>query len=559
MGSLPHDSPQTFDVLIIGAGLSGLCSLYHLRQRHPDWRVKVLDAAPDVGGTWYWNCYPGCRFDSESVSYGFSFDQDLLDKWHWKETFAPQPETHRYIQCFASKHDMYKDIQFNTVVKSARWDDGSRTWTFTDEHGQQYTTTFFVSCLGVLSNPTLPAISGIDEFKGQLFHTSRWPRDIVPSRDFKGKRIGVIGTGATGIQTITSVSQIEGVESLTVFQRTANWSAPLRNEPVSVEQMQRLRENYDATFKRCAETPSGFLHKADPRKTAEVTDEEREALYEEVYSKPGFAKWLGVFSDTYTNREANALYSEFIAKKIRERVHDPVTAECLVPKDHGFGTRRVPLESGYFEAYNRPNVHLIDLRKTPITKMTSQGAETSDGKLHELDILICATGFNAITGAFADIHWRGRDDRTLIARSDTPEGKKAIWPDHRPQTYLGIGIPSMPNMFTVLGPHQPFGNIPRSIERAALMVADLLSFCKEKGYTYAEPTREAVDGWTNHIHELNKAQVLINEVDSWMTGVNTNVKGRSVKTVVRYTGSAVDYRERLDKVRKLGFEGFTFA
>lgn len=557
MGSMPH-IPQTYDVLIIGAGLSGLCSLYHLRQRHPDWRVKIIDAAPDVGGTWYWNCYPGCRFDSESVSYGFSFDKDLLEKWHWKNTFAPQTETHKYIQYFATKHDMYKDIQFNTFVESGKWDDSNRCWTFTDKEGQRYTTTFFVSCVGVLSNPTLPAIVGIDDFRGQLFHTSRWPRDIIPSRDLKGKRIGVIGTGATGIQTITAVSEIEGVKSLTVFQRTANWSAPLRNESVSVEKMEELRKNYNETFERCAATPSGFLHSADPRKTTEVTDKERLALWEKKYSEPGFAKWLGVFCDTYVDREANALYSYFIANKIRARVHDSATADSLIPKDHGFGTRRVPLESGYFEAYNKSHVRLVDLRKTPITMVTSQGIETSDGKVHELDILICATGFNAITGAFADINWQGRDGRPLIACSDTPEGERAIWPDHRPSTYLGIGIPSMPNMFTVLGPHSPFGNIPRSIERSALMVADLLSFCKENGYTYAEPTQEAVDSWTDHVHECNKAQVLINEVDSWMTGVNTNVKGRNVRSVVRYTGSAVEYRKRLDNVRKSRFEGFSF-
>lgn len=558
MGSMPH-IPQTFDVLIIGAGLSGLCSLYHIRQRHPDWRVKILDAAPDVGGTWYWNCYPGCRFDSESVSYGFSFDKDLLKNWHWKETFAPQAETHKYIQYFAKRHDMYKDIQFDTIIKSARWDDDSRTWTFTDEEGQSYITTFFVSCLGVLSNPTLPSLPGINEFKGQLFHTSRWPRDLVPSTDFKGKRIGVIGTGATGIQTITAVSQLEGIESLTVFQRTANWSAPLRNEKVSAERMEKLRKEYDATFKQCAATPSGFLHQADPRKATEVTEEERLALYEKIYAAPGFSKWLGVFSDTYTDRVANGYYSDFIANKIRERVHDPETADDLIPKDHGFGTRRVPLESGYFEAYNKSHVHLVNLRKTPVAKVTSQGIETSDGKLHELDVLICATGFNAITGAFAGIDWQGREGRALVARSDTPEGATAIWPDHRPQTYLGIGIPSMPNMFTVLGPHQPFGNIPRSIETASLMVADILRFCKENGYTYAEPTQDAVDEWTGHVLELSKAQVLINEVPSWMTGINTNVKGRNVKTVVRYTGSAIAFRQRLDEVRKSGFKGFKFA
>lgn len=558
MGSMPT-ARETFDVLVIGSGLSGLCSLYHIRQRFPYWRVKVLDAAPDVGGTWYWNCYPGCRFDSESISYGFSFDKDLLQNWDWTETFAPQAETLKYTQYFAKKHDLYKDIQFDTTIKSAEWDDQTRTWTFEDEQGQLYTTTFFVSCLGVLSAPTLPAIDGISGFKGQLFHTSRWPREIEPSRDFHGKRIGVIGTGATGIQIVTSLSKIEGIESINVFQRTANWSAPLRNEDISADKMQEIRKNYDATFKRCAETPSGFLHMADPRKTSSVSDEEREAVYEQLYSEPGFSKWLGVFADTYTDHKANDLYSDFMAKKIRARVNNATTADDLIPKDHGFGSRRVPLESGYFEAYNKENVKLINLRKTPITKVTSTGIETSDGSHHELDILICATGFSAITGAFADIKWQGRGGRPLIASSSSPEGDRAIWPDHGPQTFLGIGIPNMPNMFTVLGPHQPFGNIPRSIERAALMVADILSFCKAKGYTYAEPTPQAVADWTEHVHECSKANVLINEVDSWLTGVNKNVDGRTERTVVRYTGSAINYRERLDQQRRSDFDGFTFA
>lgn len=556
MSPIFHEE-ERYDAIIVGAGMSGLCSLYHIRQRCPGWKVKVLDSAPDVGGTWYWNCYPGCRFDSESVSYGFSFDKGLLQDWNWTETFASQPETHEYIKYFATKHDMYKDIQFNTVAKSAVWDEADHTWTFTDDKGRTYITKFFVSCLGVLSKPTLPAITGIEDFQGELFHTSRWPRDLAPDH-FKGKRIGVIGTGATGIQTITALSQQDNVESLTVFQRTANWSAPLRNEPISAEHMHKLRETYDDVFQRCAETSSGFLHGPDPRKTAEVSETERLALYEKVYQQPGFAKWLGVFSDTYTDRAANAIYSDFMADKIRARVQDPATAEILIPKGHGFGTRRVPLESGYFEAYNQSHVHLIDLKKTPITKITSHAVETSDGTAHEIDILICATGFDAITGAFSNIDWRGRGGRTMIASSDSPKGAKAVWPDHRPQTYLGIGIPAMPNMFTVLGPHQPFGNIPRSIERAALWVADLLQFCKDKGYTYVEPTQAAVDEWTDHVHECSKAQILINEVDSWMTGVNTNVKGKTVKSVARYTGSAIEYRRRCAEVRNAGYEGFQF-
>lgn len=555
MGSMPQ---HQYDVLVIGAGLSGLCTLYHLRQKCPEWRVKVVEAAPDVGGTWYWNCYPGCRFDSESMSYGFSFDKKLLQEWHWKERFSPQPETLKYIQFFANKNDLYRDIQFNTCIKSASWDEGRRNWTFSDESGNEYVSTFLVNGLGVLSAPTLPAIQGIDTFQGTLFHTSRWPRDLDISRDFAGKRVGIIGTGATGIQTITALSK-EPIKSLHVFQRTANWSAPLRNSEISHEEMATLRNDYEAIFKTCAETPSGFLHQADPRKTTDATDEERLQLWEECYSKPGFSKWLGVFSDTYTDRHANDLYSKFMADKIRARIHDPAVAESLVPTDHGFGTRRVPLESGYFEAYNKPNVHLVDLKKTPIENITPTGVFTSDGEEHELDVLICATGFNAITGAFGSIDWRGKDGRPLIATSDSPEASRAVWLDHRPSTFLGIAAPNMPNMFMVLGPHQPFGNIPRSIEHAGQVVVDLLAHCRDNKYTYAEPTQEAVDEWTEHVFECSAKQVLVNEVDSWMTGVNTNVKGKTVRTVARYVGSAVEYRKRCEDVRRSGYKGFVFS
>ncbi|KAM5381886.1 hypothetical protein ACJZ2D_002876 [Fusarium nematophilum] len=473
MGSLPQ-ATQTFDVLIIGSGLSGLCSLYHIRKRFPDWRVKVLDAAPDVGGTWYWNSYPGCRFDSESLSYCFSFDKELLDEWHWKEAFSPQPETHKYITYFAEKHSLYKDIQFSTTVKHASWSDADHTWTFVDENGNRYVTTFFISCMGFLSAPTLPAVEGIEDFQGKLFHTSRWPRDLDVSRGFSGKRVGVIGTGATGIQIITAISKQPDVKSVSVFQRTANWSAPLRNSEISVEQMAKFKKEYDSIFDICAKSSSGFMHQADPRKSLEVTEEERLALWEKLYNEPGFGKWLGVFSDTYTDRYANGLYSKFMAEKIRQRVDDPAVAESLIPKNHGYGDR-------------------------------------------------------------------------------------AIWVDHRPSTFLGVTAPAMPNMFMILGPHQPFGNATRSIEHATMVICDLLQHCKDKGYSYVEPTQEAVDRWTDHVVECSKSQTLMNEIDSWMTGVNKNVKGKTVRSVARYSGSAIEYRRWCEETKKSGYRAFAFA
>ncbi|KAJ9626771.1 hypothetical protein H2204_009916 [Knufia peltigerae] len=558
MGSVGIPQEQVYDVLIIGAGLSGLCSLYHIRQRFPSWRVKLLEAGSDVGGTWYWNRYPGARFDCESVSYGFSWDKDLLQEWHWKEEFSPQPETLKYIQRVAERNDLRKDIQFDTRIRSAYWDESNHTWQFIDESGREYKTTFFVSCLGFLSTPTLPNIPGIGTFQGEKFHTSHWPKEFDLSRDFAGKRIGVIGTGATAIQAITEIAKEPSIKSLHVFQRTANWSAPLRNSEVTPETMEKYKAEYESIFERCASTPMCFLHQADPRKTADVPEEERLAFWESLYARPGFAKWLGAFSDTYTDRTANKLYSDFMANKIRERVHDPAVAEKLIPKNHGFGTRRVPLESGYFESYNRPNVHLVDIREIPIEAVNAQGILTSDGKQYDLDVLIFATGFNAITGAFSAIEWSAKDGRPLLGSSDTEKGQRAVWVDHRPQTFLGITAPAMPNMFMVLGPHQPFGNATRSIEHAAQVVSDLLQYCKDNNYNYVEPTPEAVEQWTEHVVECGKGS-LSNEVDSWMTGINTNVSGKQTRSVARYAGSALEYRRRCEASKLAGWKGLQFA
>ncbi|EOD45307.1 putative phenylacetone monooxygenase protein [Neofusicoccum parvum UCRNP2] len=412
--------------------------------------------------------------------------------------------------------------------------------------------------MGFLSSPTLPAIPGVEDFQGESFHTSRWPKNLDIHRDFAGKRIGVIGTGATGIQTITAISEVADIKSLSVFQRTANWSAPLRNHKITPEQMAKHRANYDTIIQACADTPTGFLHQADPRKSLDVSEAERLALWDKLYAEPGFGKWLGVFKDTYTDRRANELYSAYMAAKIRARVRDPATAAALIPTNHGFGTRRVPLESGYFEAFNKPHVRLVDLQQTPIARVVGGGIETADGTLHALDVLIYATGFDAITGAFSAIDWHAKDGRPLVASSDTEEGSRAIWADHRPSTFLGVTVPAMPNTFMVLGPHQPFGNATRSIEKVVGVISDLLQHCKDNGITYVEPTQEAVEEWTEHVFECSKG-ALSNEVDSWMTGVNKNVKGKQVRSVARYTGTAQEFRRRCEECKNSGYKGLILA
>ncbi|RMZ85348.1 hypothetical protein DV737_g844, partial [Chaetothyriales sp. CBS 132003] len=552
MGSMGTPHCSKYDVLIIGAGFSGICSLHHIRERFPSWRVKVLEAGSDVGGTWYWNRYPGARFDSESVSYSFSWDQDLLDEWHWKEAFSAQPETLRYIQHVTKKHDLYKDIQFNTRIVSATWQDdddddyaknNEHTWTFTDETGAQYRTTFFISCLGFLSSPTLPNIPGIESFAGQAFHTSRWPENFDLS-DLADKRVGIIGTGATGVQTITELAKVP-LKSLSVFQRTANWTAPLRNTKITADEMSKLKQGYDSVFQTCSKSPLGLLHQPDPRKSADVTDAERTELWNKLYAKPGFGKWLGVFRDTYTDREANRLYSDFMAQKMRDRISDPTTAEDLIPKNHGFGLRRVPLDSGYLEAFNQPNVHLVNLQRTPIESISASGITTADGKSHDLDVLIFATGFDAVTGAFREIRWSVKDRRPLLGYSGASKlGKpdaRAVWVDHRPKTFLGLTVPSCPNMMMVLGPHQPFGNATRSIEHAVGIICELLQHCADNKYTYVEPTEAAVQEWTEHVVECSRG-LLSNEIDSWMTGVNKNVAGVQAEWLERLDFSDLYHR-----------------
>ncbi|KAF2211333.1 hypothetical protein CERZMDRAFT_112753 [Cercospora zeae-maydis SCOH1-5] len=531
-----------YDVLVIGCGLSGIYTLYRMQQL--GLKVKALDEASGEGGTWHWNRYPGCRFDSESVSYGFSFSQEVLDEWNWTETFAAQPETLKYAQFLTEKFDLRKYMQFRTRIVSAHWQQDTRSWLLTDGQGHTYTSRFLITAMGIVSAPTLPLIPGIDQFAGPAFHPSRWPAD--GTQQLVGKRVGIIGTGATGIQIIQTIVQPEfQLQTLTVFQRSPNWSAPLHNEAISAEKMSQIKQSqYPEIFDRCSRSHSGFIHIADQRPTLSIPAPERHAIWEELYSQPGFGKWLGNFADINTSREANAAYSAWIADKIRSRVHDPRTAEKLIPKNHGLGTKRLPLETKYFEAYNDPRVRLVDVGSgsdEAIERITEKGVVLKNGEEIELDVLIYATGFDAVTGPFRKVDFRGVDGITT----------EEAWRDGL-RTYLGLFVKGFPNMCTVLGPHQAFGNIPRSIEFAVGWVADFLQFWREKGLTYVEATEEGVEQWTEHVHECSKGSLVL-EVDSWMTGVNTNVPGKNKRSVVRYAGSGPGYRQRCLEVKERGY------
>ncbi len=524
--------PDT-DAIIIGAGISGMYQLYRLRELGLS--VRVFEAGTGVGGTWYWNRYPGARFDSESYTYQFSFSQELLEEWNWSEHFAGQPETLRYLNHVADKFDLRRDIQFRSRVTAAHWHDDSRTWTVTLDDGSSHRARFLITAIGPLSAPTLPRIEGIDSFMGLSFHTSRWPHEPV---SFAGKRVAVIGTGATGVQTISEVAKSAG--HLTVFQRTPNWCKPLHNGPIGAETQIRIKASYPEMFQRCQETFACFIHTTDPRGTFEVTPEEREAFFEQQYATPGFAMWQGNFRDMLTSREANALVSDFVARKIRERVKDPKVAEKLIPKDHGFGTRRVPMETRYYEVYNQPNVTLVDIKETPIERITPTGIKTSDAE-HEFDIIIYATGFDAITGSFDRIDIRGLDGLKL----------KDKW-QGGPQTFLGIQVESFPNLFMIVGPHTALGNIPRSIEYIADWITGLMRHMRDRSLTRADAQPDAVTAWTDYVREKSLG-LLTNEVDSWMTGVNRNVEGKQSRILARYSGSAPAYRKRCDAVAERGY------
>ena len=529
---------EQYDAIIIGAGIAGMYQLIKLRELGCS--VRVFETGDGVGGTWYWNRYPGARFDSESYSYGYSFSEELLQEWEWSEHFSPQSETLRYLNHVADKFDLRRDIQFNTRVTAAHYSEADSCWTVTTDTGTQARARFLITAVGPLSAATLPAIEGIDSFKGESCHTANWPHHEV---DFTGKRVAVIGTGATGVQVIQAVAK--SAKQLTVFQRRPNWCTPLNNRPITPEEQRQIKASYPQIFQQCRETNGCFLHKSDPRSALEVSPEEREAFFEHLYQQPGFAIWIGNFMDILMTPEANRTISDFIAKKIRQRVKDPKIAEKLIPTDHGFGTRRVPQETHYYEVYNQPNVELVSLIETPIERITPQGIKTSDRE-REFDIIIYATGFDAITGALDRIDIRGVGGLKL----------KDKWRDG-PRTYLGLQSVGFPNLFTLVGPHNTatLCNIPRCIEQNVEWVSGVIGHLRSHQLQSVVPSEEAERSWTQHVNEIAE-YTLFTKVNSWFTGVNTNVPGKDKPRIVVYVGGAPAYRERCDQESANGYPGF---
>ena len=522
-----------YDAIIIGAGISGLYQLYKLRKL--GMHVGVFEAGTGIGGTWYWNRYPGARFDSESYSYAYSFSDELLEEWDWSEHFASQPEILSYLQHMADKFDLLKDINFSSDVSDALYDDSTRSWKIKLSNGDTYTCRFLIAGIGLLSQPTMPKIKGINSFKGPSFHTARWPHSPV---DFSGKKVGIIGTGASGVQTIQEICK--EVESLTVFQRRPNWCAPLHNSKISHREMKEIRDGYQDMFDRCDQTQAGFLHTVDPRGTFEVSERERYEFWEHLYASKGFGIWQGNFKDVLTDPKANKAMSDFVASKIRARVKDQTVAEKLIPKNHGFGTRRVPLETHYYEAYNRDNVQLVDLTTNPILEITEHGILTKEQGF-EFDFIIYATGFDAILGSYNRINIEGVNQRNL----------RDQWNEEL-STFLGLQVNNFPNLFMILGPHAILGNNPRSIEYNVEWITALIAYMNERNLTRAEATRGAVQSWYKYVAEQGEG-LLANEIDSWQTGVNSNLEGRQTRILARYSGSQTSYRSRCDEVAASGY------
>ncbi|MPY92625.1 MAG: SidA/IucD/PvdA family monooxygenase [Acidimicrobiia bacterium] len=531
------------EVVIIGAGVCGIYQLYRLVELGVN--ATVLEAGSDLGGTWYWNRYPGARFDSESYTYGFSFSKELLEEWSWSERFSGQPENLRYLNYVADKFDLRKHMQFDCKVASAHFDEDADLWRLHLEDGRDLTCRFLLTAVGLLSAPTPPRLEGMDSFEGPSFHTYYWPQEPV---DLTGKKVAVIGTGATGVQVIGEIA--DKVDKLTVFQRRPNWCAPLNNGPISAEEMADIRSRYDEIFAKCARTPGGFEHEPDRRGFYEVSREERLALWDRLYGEPGFGIWLSNFREIFMDEEANAEFSEYIADKIRRRVDDPVVAEKLVPKDHGFGVQRVPMETRYYEAYNRDNVELVDLQETPILRITPDGIRTTE-RDHDVDIIVYATGFDAITGSYDRIDIRGVGGQKLRDK----------WADG-PSTYLGMQISGFPNMITLAGPQSGSAstNYPRGIEVGVDWATELLQYVWKHDHTRMEATQEAEDRWTQHVAKMYST-MLMRKAKGWFTGYNSNVAGHEYGKVrhLVYNGGSPKFRARITEVADEDYTGIVFS
>jgi len=528
------------DAIIVGAGFSGLYMLHRLRKLGLS--VRVYEQGGGVGGTWYWNRYPGARCDSESVYYMFTdhMSEDLLSEWNWTERYAAQPEILRYLEFAADKMDLRRDIQFNARVTSAVYNGDRSTWDIGLQDGTSASARFLVTAVGCLSSTNTPRFSGAQTFAGQSYHTGAWPHEPV---DLSGKRVAVIGTGATAVQAVPEIAK--EAAHVWVFQRTPNYDIPGRNRPLSADYSASVKADYPDLWRKARESGFGLPYQVAERSAVDYSPEDRERIYEAAWEKGGFYMGLDTFSDFLVNAASNETISEFVRGKIREMVRDPGVAELLAPKDHPFFTKRPPLENGYYEAFNRDNVTLVDVRTAPIQEITPNGVRTS-GTEYDVDIIVYATGFDAMTGALFGMGITGRDGQALATK----------WAEG-PLTYLGLTTTGFPNLFMITGPQSPsvLSNMPVAIEQNVEWIAGLIEHMREHGLDAADPAQDAEDQWVAH-HNQVAAATLLPGTDSWWVGANIPGKPR---TLYPYVGGVGPFRQICEDIAADGYRGMTFS
>jgi cation diffusion facilitator CzcD-associated flavoprotein CzcO/acetyl esterase/lipase len=529
------ESNTDVDVVIVGAGFAGMYEL--VRMRRAGFSAVVLEAGDNVGGTWYWNRYPGARCDILSVDYSYSWDPELQEQWTWSERYAAQPEILRYAQFVADKHDLRRDMRFNTRATSAVWDDDRDRWTVHTDNGDDVTATFYVMATGCLSMPKVPDIAGTDRFTGEVYFTSTWPHDGV---DFTGKRVGVIGTGSSAVQSIPLIAA--QADQLTVFQRTPNFSIPARNGPISDERMAAFRADPDAYREEARHSAAGVPRETPLEGALMVSDEERAARYQAMWEAGELLGVTGTFNDTLANPESNETLRAFIHGKIRSIVDDPDVAEALCPTNHYVGTKRACLDTDYYQTYNLPHVRLVDLRKDPIATVTEVGIDMAKESF-EFDAIVFATGFDAMTGAIVGVDITGRDGVTLQEK----------WA-HGPVTYLGLMTAGFPNLFMITGPGSPsvLSNMMVSIEQHVDWIADTLEHLRAHDLDTIEPTELAETKWVEHNNKFADL-TLMPTANSWYMGVN--VPGKP-QVFLPYPGGVGRYRATCDEVVERSYLGF---
>ena len=524
------------DVVIVGAGVSGVYALHHLREL--GYRVRVYEQGGDVGGTWYWNRYPGCRCDIESLEYSFSFDDKLQQEWRWPERYGTQPEILRYVNHVVERYALRKDIVFNCSITSATFNDDKNEWVLRTRDGQRVTSRFCIMATGNLSTPRVPEYNGLNDFKGKWYHTGQWPHDGV---DFTSMRVGVIGTGSSGVQSIPIIAQ--QASHLDVFQRTPQFTLPARNGKMDERKEATHKANYRALREAAYDTPFGIAGYPPPTQSAlDVSPEERQASYEEKWAEGGSISFLYTYKDLLVNKAANDTAADFVRDKIRHIVKDPKVAEKLIPYDHPIGTKRLILDSGYFETYNRDNVNLVDIRESPIDRFTSNGLRTTDGNHYELDAMVFATGFDAMTGALRNIELDNGSGLTIQEK----------WANG-PRCFMGLAMAGFPNLFMITGPQSPSVKTQMILagQQHTEWIGEFLNYMQRNGFTRFNVDEQAEDSWILHNNDVADS-TLYPLANSWYVGANIPGKPR---VFMPYVGGFDRYKKACDELAQNGYPG----